>query len=226
MTAPPQETIMTTMTANDTPPPPPKRLRERSTRLAWLLRHGANETGLAMDTAGFAPIADVLQALRLSRLELDEIVAANNKARFEVRGAQVRAVQGHSTEGTPVTLDGLEASWRERGPVDGEADVFHGTSVAAATAILRSDGVHAAARSHVHLAAAADATVGKRHQVDVLLVVAPALLRALGQRIFEAPNGVLLTRAVPRAAVTEIIAQSRAGAVALSALRAQLRSAG
>jgi len=193
--------------------------RQQSTRLSWLLRHGAHETGLVMDTAGFAAIADVLQHARLTRADLDTVVAENNKERFEIRGERIRAVQGHSLEGTPVTLEGLEASWAE---VTGDDRLFHGTSVAAAEAILSSAGVHAAARTHVHLAAAIDATVGKRNAVDVLLAIEPARLRVAGQRVFRAPNGVLLTRVVPREAVVDVMAATRAGTAAVERLRALL----
>jgi putative RNA 2'-phosphotransferase len=191
-------------------------LRARSTRVSWLLRHGANERRLSMDAAGFAAIVDVLHETRLSRDELDAVVADNNKQRFQIVGDRIRAVQGHSLEGTPVTLAGLEASWEI---VADDAPLFHGTSVDAARAILTSEGVHAAARSHVHLAAAVDATVGKRTAVDVLLVVDPQRLRLLGLQIFRAPNGVLLTRAVPREAVIDVVASSRRGHEHLAELR-------
>jgi putative RNA 2'-phosphotransferase len=197
------------------------RLKQRSIKLAWLLRHGARETGLAMDAAGFAPLVDVLRHTGLSPAELDTVVAENNKARFEVRGALIRAVQGHSTEGTPVTLDGLEASWQR---VDDDDALFHGTSVDAARAILSGAGVHAAARTHVHLAAAENAVVGKRFAVAVLLVVDPPKLRAAGGALFRAQNGVILTRAVPRAAVVDVKAQTRAGHAALAELLGLLRA--
>lgn len=198
-------------------------LKQGSMRLSWLLRHGANEVQLAMDTAGFASVVDVLRHARLDHDTLRAVVADNNKQRFELvgegHGARIRAVQGHSLDGTPVTLAGLEASWVV---VDDERPLFHGTSVAAAKAILASAGVHAAARSHVHLADAIDATVGKRAAVDVLLRIDPVRLRAEGQRVFRAPNGVLLTRVVPKAAVVDVVASSRAGNAALATLQALL----
>jgi putative RNA 2'-phosphotransferase len=191
-------------------------IKKRSIRLSWLLRHGARGTGMTMDSAGFAAITDVLRHTRLTRDELDIIVAENNKSRFEIRDVRIRAVQGHSMDGTPVTLEGLEASWEM---VTTNDSLFHGTSVEAAKAILTSTGVHAAARSHVHLAPAVDATVGKRAAVDVLLVIDPEKLRAAGERIFRAPNGVLLTRLVPRDAVVGIRAATRMGDTRLAALR-------
>ena len=215
--------MTTTMTSSlppsSRPPASDKALRARSTRLSWLLRHGANESGLAMDTAGFAALGDVLRLAQLRRDDLDVIVRDNNKLRFQLvdgrGGERIRAVQGHSLEGTPVTLDGLEGSWDV---VDDEAPLFHGTSVAAARAILASDGIHAAARSHVHLADAVDATVGKRAAVDVLLTIDPVRLRAAGQRVFRAPNGVLLTREVPRGAVVDVVGATRAGTAAVAQL--------
>src|SRR5690606_40348464 len=112
------------------------------------------------------------------RNELDEVVAKNDKGRYELTpdGACVRACQGHSTAGTPVTQAGLEATWSE---VLADDPLFHGTDVVAARSIL-VEGIRAVDRTHVHLAASPDAKVGKRAHVDVLLTVAPPLLRALG----------------------------------------------
>ncbi|EPX63144.1 phosphotransferase KptA/Tpt1 [Cystobacter fuscus DSM 2262] len=194
-------------------------LARKSKKLSWLLRHGAREMGLAMDSAGFALIGEVLRMTGLSREELDEVVAENNKSRYEVRGKQVRAVQGHSLEGTPVTLDGLERSWDE---VLADAPLYHGTSVAAARAILSGEGIHSAARTHVHLAAAVDSKVGKRAGVDVLLVISPARLRASGLRIFRAPNGVLLARAIPATTLVDVLACNGPGSSALAELKRRL----
>ncbi|MCY1077337.1 RNA 2'-phosphotransferase [Archangium lansingense] len=194
----------------------------RSKKLSWLLRHGARESGLSMDEAGFASVADVLRLTGLSLTQLESVVLHNTKARFELRGEWVRAVQGHSPEGTPVTLEGLERSWEE---VLEDALLYHGTSVGAARAILDSEGVHAASRSHVHLAPAVDATVGKRAGVDVLLVVCPVRLREAGLRVFRAPNGVLLARAVPRHAVTDVVTATAAGKQVLGELLRRISGA-
>lgn len=197
-----------------------KELQKKSKKLSWLLRHGANEEGLAMDAAGFAEVDDVLKSTGLTRAQLDTVVADNNKSRFEIRGTRLRAVQGHSLEGTPVTLEGLEASWDV---VTDDALLFHGTAAASARFILLDEaGIHSAARSHVHLAPALDATVGKRAGVDVMLTIDPKKLRAAGQTIFRAPNGVLLTRSVPRACVVDVEAQNKPGRAALDELKALL----
>ena len=54
-----------------------------------------------------------------------------------------------------------------------------------------------AARTHVHLADALDSAVGKRANVDVMLEVSPARLRAQSLRVFRSQNGVVLVRRVP-----------------------------
>lgn len=176
-----------------------------SRTLSWLLRHGANEAGLAMDPAGWAQIDDVLRVVRVARAVLDEVVRENNKSRYELRGAQIRACQGHSQKGTPVTLEALEASWS----VDPRDEpVWHGTNVAALPAIA-SEGLIAGERTHVHLADDTDSKVGKRAGVDVLLSIDPARLRAAGVTLYRSPNGVILARAVPPGCITDLRAETR-----------------
>lgn len=168
-----------------------------SHKLSWLLRHGANEAGLDMDGAGWAAIDDVLRTLRMSRTALETVVEENNKARFEVRGGRIRACQGHSTQGMPVTQGALEASWDR---FEGEGPVWHGTRIAALASIAR-EGILPGERTHVHLAEATDSTVGKRANVDVMLEVSPALLASSGLFLFVSPNGVILAREVPPPAI-------------------------
>jgi putative RNA 2'-phosphotransferase len=197
-------------------------LKQKSLRLTWLLRHGANESRLAMDSAGFAAIDDVLRLVRLDRASLDTIVDDNNKARYQIRGAFIRAVQGHSFDGTPVTLEGLEGSWEQ---IASAGQVFHGTSRTAAMAILTGAGIHAAARSHVHLAPSTSSVVGKRAAVEVLLAVSLERMRALGCPVYRAPNGVLLARSVPVGAVVAVIAAGRTSASDVNELQSQLPGA-
>ncbi|APR87605.1 RNA:NAD 2'-phosphotransferase [Minicystis rosea] len=168
-----------------------------SHKLSWLLRHGAEEAGLDMDAAGWAEIADVLRVLRMSRAALEQAVIENEKARYEVRGGRIRACQGHSRAGMPVTLAALEDSWT---PFTGDAPVWHGTRIAALSGIAR-EGILAGDRTHVHLAASLDSVVGKRGNVDVMLEVSPDRLAALGHRLFVSPNGVILARWVPPPAI-------------------------
>jgi putative RNA 2'-phosphotransferase len=173
-----------------------------------------------MDSAGFASIADVLRIAGMTREQVDVVVAENNKSRYDVDGDRIRASQGHSLAGTPVTLEGLESTWQI---IETDDVIFHGTNVDAARTILR-EGMEPMARTHVHLAESEGATVGKRANVDVLLAVSPPKLRAAGFAIFRAPNGVLLARRVPKDCIVDVIAQNRPGKAALDELRALILS--
>lgn len=191
---------------------------ETSKKLSWLLRHGAGEQGLTMDAAGWVAISDVLRTLRIDRFALDRAVAENNKSRLEVQGDRIRASQGHSRAGMPVTLDALEASWA---PHEGEGSLWHGTHVGAVPGIVR-EGILPVERTHVHLAEATDSKVGKRAQVDVLLEISPARLRQRGLGIFQSSNGVVLVRHVPPSCLVGLVAGTRAGREQEARLRALL----
>lgn len=182
-----------------------RELRRKSRALSWLLRHGAGAAGLAMDAAGWAPIDAVLKELGMAREALDAAVRDNDKARLELRDERIRASQGHSRAGMPVTLEALEASWTVERRDD---PAWHGTGLAALAAIAR-EGLLPGERTHVHLAEATDSAVGKRAGVDVLLRVDPARLRAEGLGLFRSPKGVLLARRVPPGCITGLRAETR-----------------
>jgi len=187
-------------------------------RISWLLRHGAKESGLAMDEAGFARIDDVIRVLEIDRAALDRIARDNDKQRLTIDGDRIRAAQGHSLEGTPVTLEALEASWSA---FVGEGSLWHGTRIASVESIAR-DGILPAARTHVHLAASIESPVGKRSSVDVLLEVSPRALAKEGLRIFASENGVVLVRRVPASCIVDLRAVTRRARAQEAALRAYL----
>jgi putative RNA 2'-phosphotransferase len=157
-----------------------------------------------MDSAGWAAIDDVLSVAKVPRALLDAVVTDNAKARYDVRGDHIRASQGHSVEGTPVTLEGLEASWVR---VHRTAPLWHGTGIDALASIA-AHGLLPRKRTHVHLAGETHDKVGKRSGVDVLLRVDPEGLRKAGLTLFRSPNGVFLTRAVPRSCITDLRAET------------------
>lgn len=165
-----------------------------SRRLSWLLRHGATEVGLPMDAAGWAPVDAVQREVGLSREALEAVVRDNDKGRLQLEGDRIRACQGHSAAGVPVTREALEASWER---VVGRADpLFHGTR-AEVVPVVRVEGLRAMDRTHVHLAGGRHDKVGKRAAVEVLLPVCPIRLEAAGIALFRSPNGVFLAREVP-----------------------------
>ena len=147
---------------------PPSREVQISKKLSWLLRHGATAENLAMDAAGYANLADVLNNRKLKgmKISFDEVrgvVDSNEKQRFGMKVAEgkeetsvkagdwlIRANQGHSieveSEGLlqPITLD-MEGGLPEM--------VVHGTTRQAWTLIVESGGLKRMNRNHIHFAA-------------------------------------------------------------------------
>lgn len=207
---------MTTMTAPQTPTQ--RDLVARSKHLSWLLRHGAVEAGLAMDPAGWADVADVLAQTRMTRAQLEEAVRTNTKGRLQQEGDRVRACQGHSQANTAVDRDALERSWRA---YVGDASLWHGTSLEAIGSIATA-GILPVARTHVHLTEDPASKVGKRAAVAWLLEIDPVRVRAAGLGIFVAPNGVVLTRAVPPVCIVGARAMTKRAAADEAEVRARL----
>lgn len=193
-----------------------KKITELSKRLSWLLRHGAVESGLTMDAAGWCAEQDVLRRMHISQDTLRQVVEENTKARLQWEQGRIRACQGHSTAGTPVTAEALEASWNL---YDGAGPLWHGTGLDALPSIAR-EGLKPMERTHVHLASAMDSKVGKRAGVAVLIGISVEILARCGLRVFESPNGVLLTRHVPAEAIVDVVACTRAAQARQEELRA------
>lgn len=193
-------------------------LKRVSKALSWLLRHGAIEAGVTMDAAGWVSVSDARAWLKGDASLLEAVVAQNNKARFQLDGERLRASQGHSLAGTPVTLAALEASWAVW---EAQTSLWHGTSVGAVEGIAR-EGILPVARSHVHLAAATDATVGKRAGVHVLMEISPARLRGAGHTIWRSPNGVILVQKVPTDCIVGLLTQTKRARREAARLRAAL----
>jgi putative RNA 2'-phosphotransferase len=196
----------------------PDKLTRHSQYLSWLLRHGAIEVGLPMDAAGWAPVAEVRRLARLSEAALEEVISQNTKSRLQRDGDRIRASQGHSLEGTPVTLEALEKSWL---PWSGTESIWHGTRTELVESILRK-GLLAQARTHVHLAESVDSKVGKRAGVGVLLELSPARIRSAGQPIFISDNGVILVRHVPAESIVALHPCSRRARQVLPRLQSLL----
>lgn len=171
-----------------------KRTVRTSKMLSRILRHEPERVGITLDAAGWVEVDVLLAALaargnRLTRPELDHVVATNNKRRFAYSedGLSIRASQGHT-----VAVDlGLAAA-------EPPARLFHGTATRSLDAIFR-EGLRPMARRDVHLSADTDTAVrvGARHGRPVVLTVDAAAMAAAGHAFRISANGVWLTDAVP-----------------------------
>ncbi len=163
--------------------------------LSYLLRHQPEAMGLVLDRAGWAQVAQVLDALRahgenVSLEELVAIVQASDKQRFALSrdGARIRANQGHS-----VDVD-LRLS-----PETPPEVLYHGT-VARFLESIRVHGLLRGARTHVHLSAdvsIAKMVAARRRGAAVVLTVNAGAMHRAGQVFFRSANGVWLTEHVP-----------------------------
>lgn len=145
-----------------------KRLVRISKFLSLVLRHRPEKIGLVLDEEGWVSVDELLEACRqaslpLSRAELEEVVAQNDKVRFSfsVDGTHIRANQGHSIE---VNL-GYE-------PIEPPAYLFHGTAKRF-LASIQEKGLIKGNRHHVHLSPDTETArrVGQQHGRPVILKV-------------------------------------------------------
>ncbi|MEE1818767.1 RNA 2'-phosphotransferase [Streptomyces sp. SP18ES09] len=156
------------------------------------LRHQPERIGLTLDAHGWTEIDDLLRAaaqhgFRITRAELDHVVATNDKKRFAVEGTRIRASQGHT-----VTVD-LDLPAAEP-----PAYLYHGT-VGDRLSAIRAEGLRPMARHHVHLSPDRETAtrVGARRGRPVVLSVDAGAMRRAGHVFHVSANGVWLTDAVP-----------------------------
>jgi putative RNA 2'-phosphotransferase len=170
------------------------RLVKLSKYLSRHLRHDPGRLGLTLRPGGWVEVDALLAAcsahgVALSRAELDEVVAGNDKQRFGIdpTGRMIRARQGHSIA--------VDLQLPARPP---PAELFHGTAERS-LATIRSEGLRPMGRHHVHLSAdvVTARRVGARHGRPVVLRVDAAAMAAAGHEFRRSDNGVWLVDQVP-----------------------------
>lgn len=167
--------------------------------MSLVLRHQPHPYGLTLDAHGWAQIDDLVAAAQragvpLTREEIEEVVAQNDKQRFAIsdNGTAIRARQGHS-----VAVD-LELALLEP-----PAQLFHGTAERF-VASIRQQGLIRGSRQYVHLSADPQTAikVGQRHGRPVILTVTSALMHRESHCFYLSENGVWLVDAVPAHYIT------------------------
>ncbi|MPY57406.1 RNA 2'-phosphotransferase [Streptomyces spongiae] len=156
------------------------------------LRHQPERIGLTLSGDGWVEIDTLIAAaaahgFRITRAELDHVVAANDKQRFAVEGTRIRANQGHTVEvdlGLPTATP--------------PPYLYHGT-VARNLDAIRAEGLRAMTRHAVHLSPDRETAtrVGARRGRPVVLSVDAGAMHRDGHVFHVSANGVWLTEAVP-----------------------------
>jgi putative RNA 2'-phosphotransferase len=174
---------------------------EMSRALSHALRHDPSAYALQLDPHGWAPIEDVLSALRglgpewqnISRQALARCIKGQNQCRHEIEGERVRALYGHSIptkivfrQETPPTL------------------LFHGTVSSKLTEIKRT-GLRPMQRQYVHLSPSCTlaARVARRKGKDIcVLTIEAVAAHEAGTPFYMANGSVWLTSMVPVAFIS------------------------
>ena len=163
--------------------------------LALVLRHRAKDFGLALDPEGFVPLDELLGAINRERQwswvraeHIEDVIATQEKRRYEIVDGDIRAVYGHTLE--------TEISYPQVAPPD---MLLHGTARRFGDSIRR-EGLRPMKRQYVHLTddhALAVLTGKRRDPQPLILRIDAARAHATGTVFYRADNGVFLAKAVP-----------------------------
>ena len=157
--------------------------------LSLLLRHKPEVGNITLDKNGWAPVKDILKALKVNMEVLEDIVYTDSKCRYSFNDnkTKIRANQGHSVS--------VDVELQEVVPPD---ILYHGTSTKSLESI-KKDGIKSMSRQYVHLSLDMDTAVkvGSRHGKPVILAVNSKQMYEDGYRFYISVNNVYLTDNVP-----------------------------
>jgi len=172
----------------------PSQLRRISKRMSWLLRHGADDVGLAIDPEGYVAITDVLRTLKgdhpgISRQVLAAVIhqVEPDKQRFRIEGEWIRANYGHSFD-----------SKVKRTATEPPETLLYGTSRRSLPEIFRT-GLRPMERQFVHLTTdpALAAQIGARHGRARILQIAAGVAHRHQVPFYRANSKFWLADAIP-----------------------------
>jgi 2'-phosphotransferase len=173
-----------------------------SKKMSWILRHGAKEVGLTMDSNARVLMSDFLNLNEMNGITLEDIMTVvenNDKKRFEVDtingNLMIYAKQGHN-KSLDGTIDETKLLTKITTPLD---KCIHGTNKHALK-IIERQGLAAMSRMHIHLAVGepSDNAVvsGARESSKVLIYIDMERAMCDGMEFYMSENGVVLTRGI------------------------------
>ncbi|CAH8491405.1 unnamed protein product [Schistosoma turkestanicum] len=168
-----------------------------SKKLAWILRHGAENVGMQYQPGGYLYVDKILQLKPFQGVKLEDIsrvVNSNDKKRYELSTdpengrLRIRAYQGHT-----VTIEGLDIKLIEN-PED-YPTVIHGTYFRNWDSI-RKEGLKRMQRTHIHFAPGevgeTGVISGMRSSAEIIIYI--DLMKAMkdGYKFYLSKNNVIL----------------------------------
>lgn len=139
-----------------------------SKEISYALRHAPWEYELELDSKGFVPVEQLINAINesgnydrpITISDLEHIIEISDKKRHEIQGDKIRALYGHSIP-MHISKDLIV-------PPD---VLYHGTTHKALDAIL-NDGLKPMGRQYVHLSIDTDTAiqVGKRRDNNPIIL--------------------------------------------------------
>ncbi len=172
-----------------------KDLKRLSKFLAVVLRHSPDDFGIELDEQGYTSLDSVWTVIegrygnQYELVDLETIVAGDNrgKKRYEIVGAQIRAMYGHSSP--KVIYPACEPPEL----------LYHGTNGTALKAI-RHEGLQSSGRQYVHLTSNIDnaTIVAKRKTRKPIILIIRAIEAHHRGVVFHQPeNEHYLAKAIP-----------------------------
>ena len=166
-----------------------------SKTISYALRHRPDAFGLKLDAKGWVDLNEFLKVISshldytVTRKDVEDIIAASEKKRFEIDGNRIRATYGHSIDAkiefVPTTPPNV---------------LYHGTSRRAMEKI-QTEGLKPMNRQYVHLSSDVETArkVGKRHDdTPVILEVDAKAMNENGCKFFHsADDGTWMCDSVP-----------------------------
>ena len=167
-----------------------------SKEISYALRHAPWEYELELDSAGFVPVEQLINAVNesgnydrpITVSDLEHIIEISDKKRHEIQGDKIRALYGHSIP-MHISKDAVV-------PPD---VLYHGTTHKALEAIL-NDGLKPMGRQYVHLSVDTETAVqvGKRRDTaPVILVIDAHKAYTDGIVFYKGNDKVVLADYVP-----------------------------
>lgn len=168
-----------------------------SKEISYALRHAPWEYELELDSEGFVPVEQLINAINESSnydrpitiSDLEHIIEISDKKRHEIKGDKIRALYGHSIP--------MHISKEVIVPPD---ILYHGTTHKALDSILCT-GLKPMGRQYVHLSINTDIAmqVGRRRdRSPVLLKIDSAAAYKDGVVFYEGNDKVVLADSVPK----------------------------